>query len=247
MLGKIISPRSTYQTLSPQLPVNSELEAVYFRGSLDVLPPPSSVHIELHDRGGPPKVVCTPIGADALDRPQQSEGPFANYKEVRQVITQFLDRCNIPFHVTPYDHQFHDACVEEAVRRGYPLDTPTARGHTLRAFLPQGTVMSMTAYAHLEDEATRIYIALYTALLIYLDDVFKDDVETVSEFNEHFIQGQQQGNSVFDALADVLRETPQHFGLVVSNLIIAATLNLITALPLERESLSLNVSHLSRS
>lgn len=112
---------------------------------------------------------------------------------------------------------------------------------SLRPFMPGGVVMATTAYAHLDNKSTQIFIALYTAFLIYLDDVFQHDVEHVYCFNERFILCQAQDDPVLDGFASLLREFPQHFGRVVSNIMITSTLNLVTALLLEHETQDMKV------
>lgn len=93
--------------------------------------------------------------------------------------------------------------------------------------------MASTAYAHLDCKRTRIFIALYTAFLIYLDDVFQNEVEEVRSFNQRFMQGQPQGDIVLDAFAKLLHGTSQHFDQLASDIIMTSTLNLVTALSLE--------------
>jgi len=107
--------------------------------------------------------------------------------------------------------------------------------------MPGGVVMATTAYAHLNNKSTQILIALYTAFLIYLDDVFQHDVELVYCFNERFILCQAQDDPVLDGFASLLHEFPQHFGRVVSNIMITSTLNLVTALLLEFETQDMKV------
>lgn len=101
--------------------------------------------------------------------------------------------------------------------------------------------MATTAYAHLPNESTRIFIALYTAFLIYLDDVFQKDVDRVSVFNDRFIQGQPQEDPVLDSFAALLHEIPNHYGRVVSNIMLTSTLNLVNALLLEHETQTMPV------
>ena len=93
-------------------------------------------------------------------------------EDLRQVVATFLLRCRIPYTRPPYDKVFHELVVSTAIAKGYPMDGP----HSLRPFIPAGVVMATTAYAHLPNREHRVYIALYTAILVFTDDIFQDDV-----------------------------------------------------------------------
>lgn len=152
----------------------------------------------------------------------------------KECIVSFLFRLDIPFPEVVYDHQFDELCSRAATSRGYPL-------LSLAPFIPGGVVMSTTAYVHLTDQASRIIIALYTAFLIYLDDIFQHDINVVRDFNHNFICGIKQSDPVLDAFASLLRELSQHWTRTVANLMIASTLNLVTALLLEFETSNMPV------
>ncbi|KAF8889652.1 isoprenoid synthase domain-containing protein [Infundibulicybe gibba] len=161
--------------------------------------------------------------------------------DIQEVVRYFLSRCSIPLCVTAYDHAFENICYKEAHRRGYPV-SETLESHSIHPFLPGGVVMATTAYRHLTDQSTRIFIALYTAFLIYLDDVFRHDVSAISQFNDRFINQQPQGDAVLDSFANLLLECPQHFGRFASNMIVTSTLNLVTAMLLEYETCGMTLS-----
>lgn len=162
-----------------------------------------------------------------------SDAQPLRHPQTRDIIISFLERCNLPFPVVKYDKPFEKACCATARKRGYPLEGP----HTILPFMPAGVVMATTAYAHLPEKSVQIYIALYTAFLVYLDDVFQADIGAVKEFNERFAANATQENPSLQGFANLLRDdTPKHFGRVVSNLIVTSTLNLVTALLLEHET-----------
>ena len=93
--------------------------------------------------------------------------------------------------------------------------------------------MSTTAYAHLTNYSTRIYIALYTGVLICLDDTYLDNKQGIMTFNERFMNNEPEKDPVLAAMGIILRETTRHFDCIPSNIIVTATLNLVTALSLE--------------
>jgi hypothetical protein len=150
-------------------------------------------------------------------------------KDIGDVLRSFLAKCGIEFVVVPYDHIFHNLCYDNALENGYAEETLAQ----LLPFLPGGVIMACTAYAHLPCQSTREFIAWYTTILIYLDDMFQERVEIVAEFNERFTRNEPQGNSVLDLFSSLLREMPSRFGRVQSNIMVTSTLNLVTALLLE--------------
>ncbi|TFK38295.1 isoprenoid synthase domain-containing protein [Crucibulum laeve] len=186
--------------------------------------------------------IFTELEAPSIAKRETSLTSFNNTSEIRHAITEFLQHCNLPFPVTNYDTDFHDACCREARRKGYPMDSTYPGCTSLYPFIPGGVVMATTAYSHLHKQDARIFIALYTAFLIYLDDIFQKDVGLVSEFNERFIHKRAQLDPVLDSFADLLYELPQHFGRVVSNIMVTSTLNLVTALLLEHETQDMTLS-----
>ena len=93
-----------------------------------------------------------------------------------------------------------------------------------------------TAYSHLTNESIRIFIALYTAFLLYLDDIFQNNIQPLREFNERFVLKQSQENEVLNSFADLLLEMPELFTGVVFNIMINSTLNFVTGLLLEYET-----------
>ncbi|KAJ6626459.1 isoprenoid synthase domain-containing protein [Mycena sp. CBHHK59/15] len=154
----------------------------------------------------------------------------------RDAIVTFLEGISQPFlPVTPFDKAFYADCYAGAVKRGWPPKT-------VAKHLPGGVVMSSTGYGHLPNRSTRVLIAIYTACGIYLDDVFKEDVEAVSVFNQQFFEHAPQGDPVLDCFAQVLLELGDHFERVVSNIMVTSTLNAVTALTLEYKTEGMTMS-----
>jgi len=94
--------------------------------------------------------------------------------------------------------------------------------------------MACNAYPH-QTKTIQVYICLYTAFLVYLDDMFDNDIEAVKEFNHRFITRQTQRQEVLNHFAALLLDMPAIFGTVSANLMTTSTLNLVTALSLEYE------------
>ncbi|KAJ6568244.1 terpenoid synthase [Mycena vulgaris] len=154
----------------------------------------------------------------------------------RDAIVTFLKGISRSFpSVTEIDKKFYAECYVGAAKRGWPPET-------INQHLPGGVVMSSTGYAHLPNHSTRILIAIYTACGIYLDDVYKQDVEVVSLFNQRFFEHAPQGDPVLDCFAQVLLELGNHFERVVSNIMVTSTLNAITAITLENKTQGMTMS-----
>ncbi|KIJ29346.1 hypothetical protein M422DRAFT_188608, partial [Sphaerobolus stellatus SS14] len=156
----------------------------------------------------------------------------------RFIITTFLQKCNLNCTKPKERADFETACYEEAAIRGYFSAHGT---ESLKPYMPGGLSMSANAYSHLENPSTKIFICLYTAFLIYLDDCFQKDVEAVTEFNERFVSSREQKGKLLDDFASLLIEVPTHFCKIASNIIITATLNLVTALLIEQEAKKLKL------
>lgn len=118
-------------------------------------------------------------------------------------------------------------------------DAPGIR--SIRPKLVSGVGMATYTFCHLHDRPTQMYIALYTGLLMYVEDYMQHDVEIVSAFNQKYIRGDPQGHPVLDALAALLHELPQRFEPIVANIILTSALNYITAVWLEHQTETLEV------
>lgn len=160
-------------------------------------------------------------------------------RHIRSEIKRFLSGCELVYPLTANHDESEAAFLAEAVRRQYVTD----ENQSLMPAMPSGIAMACHAYSH-QSYDIQVYICLYTAFLVYMDDAFANDVTVVKEFNHRFITGQRQGDVMLDHLAAFLLDTPALFGTVEANIIITSTLNLITALPIEAEFKDIKVSNL---
>ncbi|TFB04634.1 Trichodiene synthase [Trichoderma ghanense] len=79
----------------------------------------------------------------------------------------------------------------------------------------------------------KVYIAVYTALVIAVDDLLLD-VPAMRTFTHNFGTHEAQGHPVLDCLVHLLRlETPKFFGPFGTNIIITSTLDGVNGLALE--------------
>ncbi|KAF9029140.1 terpenoid synthase [Hymenopellis radicata] len=150
-------------------------------------------------------------------------------KKTFNVLLHFASHCDAWKPILHDDMTFEIRCFEEAGKRGYPLEG----AYSLKPFIQGGIPMALNAYRHLLHTPVPVLIALYTAFLIYLDDVLKTDVEAVGEFHERMFRGVKQKDPILGHFCELLSEMPRHFDRVISNLMISSTLNFINALLLE--------------
>lgn len=93
-----------------------------------------------------------------------------------------------------------------------------------------------------------MYIALYNALIMYLDDVVKDEPELVKVFGSRLVRGADGGgcgHGVLDAFGEVVREASEYYGEYLGGVILAATLRYCNAVVMEEEMHVTDVSSFS--
>ncbi|EKG19621.1 Terpenoid synthase [Macrophomina phaseolina MS6] len=150
--------------------------------------------------------------------------------EIRASIGDFLERCGLFLQVCPKHTEFAAECIAESDARGYLIP----QNGVFKNFIPAGVAMARNAYAHQPHEV-QMFISLYTAFLVYLDDMFENDMDAVRQFNHKFISRKPQKLELLDHFAELLHEMPALFGSVVANIMTTSTLNLVTALSIEHE------------
>jgi hypothetical protein len=87
-----------------------------------------------------------------------------------------------------------------------------------------------------------VFIALYTAILTWMDDTYAQDVTGADSFVERFVTGQKQVDEGLDGLDRFLRETNLHFNSIQANVILTASLAFATSLVLDFETQGMPVS-----
>ncbi|KAJ8517213.1 hypothetical protein ONZ45_g5589 [Pleurotus djamor] len=167
--------------------------------------------------------------------------PQESLRQIRGSVGRMLTECKIDYVVKPFDDAFFEECWKEAASRGCPLDdSPSVR--SIRPKLVSGVGMAIYTFGHLKDKPIQMYIAMYTALLMYVEDYLQHEVELVSSFQIKLITREDQGHPVLNALAALLLELPEKFEKVVSNIILTSALNYITGVWLEHQTESLELS-----
>ena len=87
-----------------------------------------------------------------------------------------------------------------------------------------------------------MYIALYSAFALWVDDAYTRDVTGIDSFNERFVTGSKQANEVLDAFDRLVRETNLHYHGIQASVILTSTLNFVTSIILDFETKGMPVS-----
>lgn len=94
---------------------------------------------------------------------------------------------------------------------------------------------------HLKNRATQQWICIYTAFIIYFDDILEKDASMVREFHKRFMTGRLQEHALLDQYAAFLRKAWIHFHPTCANLIVTSILDFITGLLIDAENPSIKV------
>ncbi|KAI0822036.1 terpenoid synthase [Trametes gibbosa] len=89
-----------------------------------------------------------------------------------------------------------------------------------------------TAFGHTSFDH-RYYIALYTACMLYGEDLGAHDPDAVTQFARRLVRGDRQLSPIFDRLADLLKQAHLHWSDVGADAIITGTVDALTATAIE--------------
>ncbi|KAJ3494392.1 hypothetical protein NLJ89_g10818 [Agrocybe chaxingu] len=167
--------------------------------------------------------------------------PAASNEAICEVFEDFFRRCDFHYEEVPYDIDLHNLCINEARKKGYPIDA-SAGNYSILKGLPVGIVLASTAYAHLRNRELQVFIALYTAFLGQIDTYFAHDISGIDHFTRHFVSGNQQANELLESLASFLRSVYDHYAGIQADIIIASALNFMTSMVLEYRTQGMKLS-----
>lgn len=85
--------------------------------------------------------------------------------------------------------------------------------------------------------AVQGFVGLFTWLVVQYDDIVGQNDEMVEDalkFHERLFNGERQPNNLLEGIAELLRESPEHFDPVMSNQLQISVLKFLTSNLLER-------------
>ncbi|KAJ8698754.1 hypothetical protein PTI98_005426 [Pleurotus ostreatus] len=153
-------------------------------------------------------------------------------QEIARIVNNLLSRCDLALSSTPVDDGFLQLCLEDAATRGCPMEASPGIP-SFRPWNVSGATIAYISYGHLESLPAKLFIALYTSLAVYAEDVYTDQPDLVNTFNANFVTRQPQRTAILQALDKLLGETSRHFDAVQANLITSSTLNFMTSIAIE--------------
>ncbi|KAH9940450.1 terpenoid synthase [Epithele typhae] len=154
---------------------------------------------------------------------------------VKTVVREFLARSDYRSPKSLEDPVLRSTLADELAT--WPASVPPS---FIAKVLDGACVYTETAYAHVS-HAHKLYIARYTACMLYVDDLAATEAsgvegaDAVRRFAGRFVRGEPQPDAVLDALAAILRDahTGGLWGPYGADAIVAGTLDAIAAAHVE--------------
>jgi len=127
---------------------------------------------------------------------------------------------------------FFEDCCKAASQMGIALDDKKS----ILPYLGAGSDIAALAYSHLEYN-TQVYIALYTAAAIGLEDACSNDLDLLKNFTQRFITGKIHGHSIVDSYDMLVRQLPDRFESFAAEAMLQSALDFCVGLVMEYELL----------
>jgi len=152
-------------------------------------------------------------------------------EQIRDIVKTFLKELAVPFVFDASNKAFTDACCENMAARDWSTETISI----LQPYLSAGVVISRTAYKHLPNMDTKVFIAIYTAIITCLDDICTEHIEELRSFSKVHCQRGVHKFDLLNAFSQICDGIPQHFNENGSGFILTSTFCYMNALLLENE------------
>lgn len=128
---------------------------------------------------------------------------------IRKAVRVILDCYSIQPSQLQSNENHVDFCaplLEEAARRGYTKEA-------LEKPLQAGALIATTAFSHITDEKTRVFIGLLSGITIYVDNAYEHDVSGIRSFTANMLHGKpvDGSGSGLQLFADLIREVACYF------------------------------------
>lgn len=143
--------------------------------------------------------------------------------QIQEVLSHFLKECDIKFpRDVKLDQSYRDACYADAVRRGFDLTVHSKS-------LDVGIAIGDTSYRHLGNYSTRVFVGVWTGLMVYIDDCCEEYADGLSEFSSRLMRQEKQMYPVLDKVVEMNRELGEHWSTISVNIILGSELDFFTS------------------
>ncbi|KIL58153.1 hypothetical protein M378DRAFT_27705 [Amanita muscaria Koide BX008] len=150
-------------------------------------------------------------------------------REIKNICTDFLNRIRIQFEIRKPDQPIFDDCCRTARQMGIALDD-------ILPYLGSASDFAAMSYSHLEHDK-QVYIALFTASGIGLEEVCSNDVDSLKNFTHRFIIGKVHGHPIMDSYDMIVRQLPDRFESFAAEAMLQSALDFCVGLVMEYELL----------
>ncbi|KAI9058151.1 terpenoid synthase [Trametes sanguinea] len=148
-------------------------------------------------------------------------------ERIKPIITDFLSRSDYRAVQCPQDPELRAKLGAEVHTWAIYVDP-----RMLEKMVETSCSYAETAFGHTSFEH-RYYIALYTACMLYGEDLGEHDSEAVTQFARRLVRGQKQISPIFDRLAELLQQAHLYWSDVGADAIITGTVDALTATAIE--------------
>ncbi|KAI0643127.1 terpenoid synthase [Trametes meyenii] len=146
---------------------------------------------------------------------------------IKHLIVDFLSRSDFRATECPPDIQLRQKLATEIQPWAAQVNP-----RMLDKMLDTSCAYAETAFGHTSFEH-RYYIAIYTACMLYGEDLGEHDPEAVTQFARRLVRGQKQLSPIFDRLAELLQQAHLYWSDVGADAIITGTVDALTATAIE--------------
>ncbi|EIW83041.1 terpenoid synthase [Coniophora puteana RWD-64-598 SS2] len=164
-----------------------------------------------------------------------------DFQAIRVIFQDLFNQYDIPYPSSGsvlLDPSYYSDCCAYAFSKGYSV-TPSSEVHR---HIQIGSIMGQLAYGHLPDRAAQIYVAMFTAVLVWIDDVAQSDVERARSFCGCFINGRPQPDPGLELVAQTLHDAAKLYAPVQAAMIVNSALNFINGSVLEYDLRDMKLS-----
>lgn len=148
-------------------------------------------------------------------------------KTIKTVVVDFLARSDFKAVKCPKDPHLRAKLAAEI--RAWSVQVEP---RMLEKMLETSCAYAETAFGHTSFDH-RYYIAIYTACMLYGEDLGEHDPDAVTQFARRLVKGERQLSPIFDRLAELLKQAHLYWSDVGADAIITGTVDALTATGIE--------------